>query len=258
MSRPIKEGLYYFPFDIDFFDDPKVLFVENKYGEKGELIVVKLLSWIYRNGYYTKWNEEFSLLFAKRNFTSIKSTFINDVVSELLKRGFFNESIFKSFGILTSKGIQERWQRVIDKSKRKASIKSNYNLINSAETSPKQEETVVETEESTQSKIKERKGKYNKTNVVFNKLEYFNDDDFQEVWNDFMTVRTKKDAASSDRAMKSFVNKLVKYASTKEDAIKIVAKSADSGWPDIYPLDRNHNSTKKRVHVVSNEEYKNA
>lgn len=247
MSRPIKEGLYYFPFDIDFFDDPKVLFVENKYGEEGELIVVKLLSWIYRNGYYTKWNEDFSLLFAKRNFTNIKSALVNDVVGELLKRGFFNESIFKSFGVLTSKGIQKRWQLVIDKSRRKARIKCDYDLLNLEEIPPKQEETIAETEESTQSKV--NKSKVNKSRVNKSRVKHkygnykhvlLSDDDLQmlrDKFPDYLQRITNLDEyiETSGKSYKNHYLVIVRWSKNDERASK----------------------PKRRTHTVSNEEYRN-
>jgi len=43
MARPIKRGLNYFPFDIDFFQDEKVVCVAGEFGLKAEITIVKLL-----------------------------------------------------------------------------------------------------------------------------------------------------------------------------------------------------------------------
>ena len=43
MARPIKNGLDYFPFDVQFFSDDKIVAVSVEYGLKGEISVVKLL-----------------------------------------------------------------------------------------------------------------------------------------------------------------------------------------------------------------------
>lgn len=166
MARPVKEGLEYFPLDIDFFDDPKILFIENLFGEKGELVVVKLLTWIYRNGYYCEWNDEICLLFTKKSFSNFKPSFVQEVTAELLKRGFFNESVFKRFGILTSKGIQKRWLNAIKRSKRSAEINSEFNLVSSEETNINEEETPLKLEESTQSKVKQSKVKKSKVKEI--------------------------------------------------------------------------------------------
>jgi hypothetical protein len=109
MSRTNKKGLDYFPFDIDFFNDEKIQFISARFGMKGEAVAVRLLCKIYRNGYYTEFNDDTALLFAKGAGDNCSSTLVKDVVYELLKRGFFNGSIFERFGILTSKGIQNRY-----------------------------------------------------------------------------------------------------------------------------------------------------
>lgn len=136
MARPIAESLKYFPLDVDFFDDPKILFVADKFGDKGELIIIKLLCKIYRNGYFLKWDNDYALVFARKYFSSTKSTLCQEVVQELLKRGFFDETIFKSFNVLTSAAIQDRWQRIIVSSKRKATIRSEFCLLTKKEETP--------------------------------------------------------------------------------------------------------------------------
>ena len=68
-------------------------------------------------------------------------------------------------------------------------------------------------------------------------LLFFKDSDFQEVWKDYMEVRTKKKASKSDRAIKSIISSLKTYSSNRKDiAMQIVAKSADSGWTGIFAM----------------------
>lgn len=170
--RPVKKGLTYFPFDVDFFDDDKLLFVSARFGLKGELVVVKLLCRIYRDeGYYLNWDEDTSLLFAKRVGDNCQHSFVNDVVNELLKRGFFDENIFKSFGVLTSRGIQKRYLAACETSKRKQIlINPEFDLIfqnsgikrvnsggNPDNSGVIPEETPVNSGKSTQSKVKKSK-----------------------------------------------------------------------------------------------------
>ena len=104
-----KNGLDYFPLDVDFFQDEKIQFVSARFGTKGESITVRLLCKIYRQGYYIDWNEDIALLFAKGVGDNVRDSFVNDVVYELIKRGFFDKSIFDTCSILTSKGIQRRY-----------------------------------------------------------------------------------------------------------------------------------------------------
>lgn len=104
-----KIGLDYFPLVVDFFQDEKIQFISARFGMKGELVTIKLLCKIYRQGYYISWNNDIALLFAKSVGDNCQYSFVNDLVYELLKRGFFNKSIFERFSILTSNGIQSRY-----------------------------------------------------------------------------------------------------------------------------------------------------
>src|SRR5688572_32635359 len=109
MARTIKAGLNYFPFDVDFFNDDKIELVSSEFGTKGEVIAIRLLCLIYRNGYYYSWGKDESLLFAKRVGNGLTGALVDEVVTGLVKRSFFNERVFNKFKILTSKGIQKRY-----------------------------------------------------------------------------------------------------------------------------------------------------
>lgn len=140
MARPVNEGLSYFPLDNDIWDDPKILIIEEKYGLKGGYIAVRLLSWIYRNGYYCEWNDGMALAFAKRVGSDVKGALVKEVVMGLVECGFFDKTVFDSFRILTSRGIQSRWSLITKKAKRIGKIKPEYNLISSEETMENEEE----------------------------------------------------------------------------------------------------------------------
>jgi hypothetical protein len=118
MNESIKKGLEYFSFDVDFFQDEKLQFVSARFGAKGESITVRLLCKIYRQGYYTDWDSDIALLFAKGVGDGCQHTLVNDVVIELLKRDFFDKGIFERFSILTSRGIQKRYFKAIERRKK--------------------------------------------------------------------------------------------------------------------------------------------
>jgi hypothetical protein len=126
MARPTKEGLDYFPLDIDFDQDDKLVVPVNKFGMQGLGIIVKLMAEIYRNGYFYPWGEREQYVFGNRVNVDINS--INDVVNECLKWGFFHEGLFEKHQILTSKGFQKRF---IEASKRRkvTTFISEYTLI---------------------------------------------------------------------------------------------------------------------------------
>ena len=113
MGRPKRIGLDYFPFDVDFFEDEKVLPVSVEFGAKGEIVIIRLLCAIYREGYFARWSE--GLKFKIANQAKVSEHLVNDVVLKLVKYHFFNEELFNEFQILSSTGIQKRWNEATRK-----------------------------------------------------------------------------------------------------------------------------------------------
>ncbi|MDR2774021.1 MAG: DUF4373 domain-containing protein [Tannerella sp.] len=108
MARPNKTGLDYFPFDIDFFNDEKISAISGEFGIKGELACIKLLCAIYRNGYFILWNEMLRMKLIKE-LPGVSADLLDNIVSRLIRWGFFDKTLFDENGILTSKGIQRRY-----------------------------------------------------------------------------------------------------------------------------------------------------
>ena len=159
-----KSGLDYFSFDIDFFNDQKIEFVSAKYGELGELIAIKLLCKIYREGYYLKWGEDECLLFSKKAGEDISKELVKNVIDELLKRGFFNKNLYDKYSILTSKGIQKRFLEAAKRRKEIVFFKE-YFLLNGHNVyiSPQNVNIITKNVDiREQSKVKESKVKKSK------------------------------------------------------------------------------------------------
>lgn len=127
MARPNKDGLDYFPFDVDMFDDEKVVAVSGEFGIKGEITLIKLLCAIYRNGYFVLWNDlmKYKLL---KSLPGISSELIENIVLRLVKWNFFDEGLFNSEHILTSTAIQARYFEAAKR--RKKNDKLPYILVN--------------------------------------------------------------------------------------------------------------------------------
>ena len=162
MARPIKKGLTYFPLDVDFFTDDKLLFVAARFEEKGELVAIKLLCKIYKNGYHIEWNNDTALLFAKSAGSNVSVGLVNEVVNELVKRDFFSKDIYTRFAVLTSSGIQERYTKICKDAKRtNCEIALNFllNQLTPEKTELTTELMPVNPRKSTQSKEKESKEK---------------------------------------------------------------------------------------------------
>ena len=135
MSRTQSEGLVFFPFAVDFFTDKKIKAIKARYGADGISIYLYLLCYIYREGYYTRVDDDLYDVIADDLNMSLDK--IQQVLTFLLGRSMFNEQLFKSDAILTSSGIQERWQKAVATRASKTPIKvGKYWLLSKAETKP--------------------------------------------------------------------------------------------------------------------------
>lgn len=105
MSRSIKQGLDYFPMDVEI--DNKIELIEAKHGIAGFGVLVRIFQKIYKEGYYLDWNEETQLLFGRRINVDINS--ISAIINDCLKYNIFNEELYTKHHILTSTGIQKRY-----------------------------------------------------------------------------------------------------------------------------------------------------
>ena len=52
MARPPKEGVEYFPLDVDFFQDKKIRLLKAEFGARGLMIVLAAFCRIYSNNGY--------------------------------------------------------------------------------------------------------------------------------------------------------------------------------------------------------------
>ena len=113
-----SQALDYFPLDTDFFDSDKIQLIEGEFGEKGGYLAVRLLCKIYgTKGYYYTWGEDECLLLSKKLGAGFVPTIVNDIVRGLVRRDFFNKTIFDSFSCLTSEELQRRYFEGVRKRK---------------------------------------------------------------------------------------------------------------------------------------------
>lgn len=172
MARPTRQGIDYFPYDVDLDQDDKLGMIIGEFQVKGEILYTKLCAWIYKtNGYYTEWNEEAQLRFLRRyDYCGFSVSFTNEVVPRLIKWGLFDKAVFDSFQVLTSARIQQTWQEATRKRKGCViDVKFRVLVVIAA---GKPEETTKKPEETPQSKLKESKLKESKVEPPPEKSEY--------------------------------------------------------------------------------------
>ncbi|EAD8780235.1 DUF4373 domain-containing protein [Listeria monocytogenes] len=130
MARPLKEGLDYFPLDVDADYDDKFQLIETLHGPTGFAIMIKLFMKIYSQNFFYKWTETEQILFAKRVNVDINT--LKTVVNDCIKYHLFDNNLFNEFQILTSLGIQERYFTAIGRRKKQIVV-LEYLLLDRSE-----------------------------------------------------------------------------------------------------------------------------
>lgn len=164
MARPFKQGLDYFPLDVDLDNDDKLGMIIAEYGYKGEQLYIKLLSWIYNHeGYFMLLEEETQLKFLHRfNYCGFTLDFLQQAVPRMVRWNLFDKAIYERFNALTSERIQETWIDASRKRKERFYVPDLWLIkvidgIKAEEIQLKAEETTINGVNCTQRKEKKRK-----------------------------------------------------------------------------------------------------
>lgn len=108
MARPVKQGLDYYPLDVEFYRDIKVRRLNHAFGAASTVILLTLLGAVYKDeGYYAKWSEDLCFLVAADSFA--EEELVTAVVTKALAVGLFDQDCFDRYGILTSAAIQRHY-----------------------------------------------------------------------------------------------------------------------------------------------------
>jgi hypothetical protein len=133
MARPLKEGLSYFPLDTDLFDDDKLFDITNEFGPLGEVIYLRILCLIYKNGYYYEFGsmDKLCAMLIKsigNRWTRGKKS-VEQVILQLAECNLLSSELVRS-GVLTSVGVQRRYLKATE---RRRINTEKYWLLNDSE-----------------------------------------------------------------------------------------------------------------------------
>lgn len=120
MGRHPKTGLDYFPKDVTFYDDFKIMGLLDEYGPNGITIYDAILCVIYGNGYYIEC-PDMDQLAAKiirliGNRWIRKKDFVLQVIRFCADIGLFDKALLDQ-NVITSVGIQRRYAEVTTRNK---------------------------------------------------------------------------------------------------------------------------------------------
>ena len=160
MARPIKQGLDYFPLDVNFMNDRSIRRLRKKDGLTSTLLYILIICEIYEKEYYVPINDNYIFDLSEQIETDEDT--VQRMIDDMLDFGLFDREMYENEQVLTSRSIQERYQFIKKKrSDSKANI-DKYKIVNVTETEVSASETPKKTTESAQSKGKESKGKESK------------------------------------------------------------------------------------------------
>lgn len=251
-----SNAINYFPFMCQ--DSEAFELIEAEFGLKTGSVIVKLYQKIFGQlGYYCVWNKEVQLLFSTRNcFLQPGDNCVSEIVQAAVKRGIFDEGMYKKYGILTSKWIQETFFTVT-KRRTDVEVEKSYLLVEVAQI-PKNVringENVCRNEKNAyrngQRKVKESKvNKIKENNKGVPPLWYPNDEKLNQTLSDFIEFRKGIKAEMADHSIELLIKRLDSMTSVSNEKIQILEQSMINGWKGIFPLDKSSTPNKSAPKV---------
>lgn len=133
MARPIKEGLDYFPLDVDFFRDRKIRSIKVRYGMDGIALYLYILCLVYEDkGYYTQIDVDFYE--QVEDDLGISENSARQIMNYFCERSLLDGTLFTTVKILTSVKIQKTFQAAKRGAKRSIKVIPDYWLLKTDET----------------------------------------------------------------------------------------------------------------------------
>ena len=251
LARPKKSGLSYFPLDVDFFEDPKIKILRARYGRDGIVFYIYLLCEIYRQGYYIQVDDDFEYIIS--DDLKMDQNKAKQVLNFLLSRSLFDNTLFQSDKVLTSAGIQRRFQLAVKERARKNPVEvGRFWLLKKEETesfikctlfdgfSGKSDSYSGKNEgNSVEESLK--KSKVNKSiyNTGFSP-------ELERAFQTYLLVRRNNFGKIPEEQIQALRDDLFDLSDKDEERIAIVKKATASGWKSFYKTDRKRESSGTR------------
>lgn len=258
MGRLRKEGNEFFSFDVDFFSDRKIKILKARYGADGITLYIYLLCEIYKNGFYLKLDEDFEFIVS--DDLNMNSDKVKQVLTFLLERSMFDKQLFQSDAVLTSTGIQRRYQLMVksravknpitverywllSEEETETFIKVNSFLNNSKNNEDNSKKNNFNSEKND---TKEKKGK--EKNIYIDTAEtevVFQDKNLETAFQLFVTCRAQNGQKLTEEQIILLREELQSLGDTVQERIAIAKKATVNGWKSFYPLKKQESKKQK-------------
>ena len=260
MGRKRQEGNYFFPVDVGFFSDRKIKILKARYGTDGLTIYLYLLCEIYKTGYYLQIDEDTEFIIS--DDLKMNSNKVKQVLNFLLERSLFDNTLFQSDKVLTSAGIQRRYQKMIKTRALKTPITverfwllseeetESFIKVNSFFNSSEKNGDFSEKKEdfSRKNNIKENKSKINKKEKDKEKETvpqgtYFPDAAVNNMFLAYLKTRNQL----TPEQISLLKAKLLSLSEKPNEQIEIIQNAIIGAWKSFYPLSRQYSARSGRV-----------
>ena len=254
MAKYDKETKFYWlQLKEDFFDDDAIEWLEEQEnGHKYSLFYLKLcLKSLKSNGVLIRKVGNMLVPYDNKKLADLTKTPIDTVIvaMELLK-GIGLVQVLESGELYITqleKMIGSASKGALKKQQQRALQKQNQALLE--DSGQKEDNCPPKIDIDIEIKNKDK----DKDKEIISENKYFENDNLNSIFIEFLAVRKKLKAVNSDRAINTLINKLNKY----DDAIKyeMIEKSIVNSWKDVYELKENNikpyaSNTNKRVEKV--------
>lgn len=246
MGRPIKTGLSYFPKDVDFYNDYKIMDLLEKYGPVGVTVYEVLLTEIYKNGYYLA--EPIDRISTKIvriiGAKWVQKRLVSQVILDCGELGLFETTLLQH-GVITSVGIQRRFAIVTSRNKVNKEkywliddsgqplLSAPLDGISATEKSISATETHKNDAEIPQKESKENKRKLNK---ISRESQHVPEPVLNAALVGYMEFRERVEKPMTERGIRLLLDELEKLSSNPQEQAAILDQSTKNGWIGVYEL----------------------
>jgi hypothetical protein len=130
-GRKAKQGLDYYPMDVDMFSDIKIRKLVRRHGGRAVAVYTLLLCMIYKNGYFLPVDDDLPFILSEY-LPDFTEEYIKGVIDSCLQFDLFSSRIYSEEKVISSEGIQKRYKNICNLMKRKGVI-GDFNLLEPSE-----------------------------------------------------------------------------------------------------------------------------
>lgn len=239
MGRRPKEGLNYFPKDVDYYDDFKVMDLMNEYGPLGQTIYDVILCMIYHEGYFLEIPsmEHLAIKIIKTigNRWIKKKDLVLQVIHYCADIGLFDKALLNQ-NVITSVGVQRRYDEVtvrnkVNKTKYRLIDKNGQPLLNAPQKVISVAENCISaTEININDADNQQKESKEKKNI------YYDNPSLEREFLLYIDMRNRTGPVLTKEQIVALKEQLDSIGENDNEKIGIVRQAFAAGWKSFWPI----------------------